>query len=45
MGKKRIVKTYNRNRIPQHHPNSRLLLEVGTGIVVFGIVVAMLLGM
>ena len=43
MSKSHVEKTHKHNRVPRHHPNSRLLLEVGTGVVVFGIVVAMLL--
>jgi hypothetical protein len=44
MGKKPMDKKYNRNRIPQRHPNSRLLLELGTGIIVFAMIGAALLG-
>jgi hypothetical protein len=46
MGKKSMVKNYNRSRASQqHHPNSRLLLEAGTGVAVLGLLVALLLGM
>jgi hypothetical protein len=36
------IRKVSRIRAPQHHPNARLLLEAGTGVVVVAVVLAML---
>jgi hypothetical protein len=44
---RKLVRKTHRLRVPRipkprHHPNARLLLEVGAGVVLFGAIFAML---